>query len=421
MKRIWIFGGITLALILAVCGIGGFFLYRGLVDSAGTLEPEFRRSKENQIPLVWADLEPPRALEPNRNAALDYKSMFDLWQAERPKFTDERWDSFIRGQGVPDDRKQIQSALNGLIPLFESASTKSEVQWQIDYSQRAFTSYPVFASVVDANEINLQKNQKRFDARSVELDQIKDAFRVSDHILASNDPGSLRAAARIRMSALEAAGRSLTETLRGEQDTNSYYKALLAILDQIKPIDPLPVWRKTAFLQFITWDEYEKLTADQRELFAASRRDHDLIIDSATSEILKFWNDALVQAKGETQLGQQLLLGERVLRLRDRADVAALPLKKLWTLDSATKGAASIDWLIAEEQLQLLRQVLDILITTSTDSPSKFTCQRKSVIGEKLYAYEKTASGFRITATPSDRLVPESALAQRKLTYEFAR
>ena len=89
MKRIWIFGGITLALILAVCGIGGFFLYRGLVDSAGTLEPEFQRAKENQIPLVWADLEPPRALEPNQNAALDYKKMFDLWQAERPKFSDE--------------------------------------------------------------------------------------------------------------------------------------------------------------------------------------------------------------------------------------------------------------------------------------------------------------------------------------------
>lgn len=421
MKRIWIFGGITLALILTVCGIGGFFLYRGLVDSAGTLEPEFRRAKENQIPLVWANLEPPRALEPNRNAALDYKRMFDLWQAERPKFTDERWDSFIRGQGVPDDRKQIQNALSGLIPFFESASMKSEVQWQIDYSQRAFTSYPVFASIVDANELNLQNDQKRFDARSVELDQIKSAFRVSDHILASNDPGSLRAAARIRMSALEAAGRSLTETLRGEQDTNSYYKALLAILDQIKPIDPLPVWRKTAFLQFITWDEYEKLTADQRELFAASRRDHDLIIDSATSEILKFWNDALVQANGETQLGQQLLLGERVLRLRDRTDVAAIPLKKLWTLDSATKGAASIDWLIAEEQLQLLRQVLDILVTNSSDFPNKFSCQRKSVIGEELYTYEKTDSGFRITATPSGRLVPESALAQRKLTYEFSR
>lgn len=421
MKRIWIFGGITLALILAVCGIGGFFLYRGLVDSAGTLAPEFRRAKENQIPLVWADLDPPRALEPNRNAALDYKRMFDLWQAERPKFADERWDSFIRGQGVPDDRKQIQSTLNGLIPLFESASTKSEVQWQIDYGQRAFTSYPVFASVVDANEINLQKNQKRSDARSVELDQIKDAFRVSDHVLASHDPGSLRAAARIRMSALEAAGRSLTETARGELDPISDYQALLTILDQVKPIDPLPVWRKTAFLQFITWDEYEKLTPDQRELFAASRRDHDLIIDSASSEILKFWNDVLVQAKGETQLGQQLLLGERVLRLRDRTDIAALPLKKLWTLDSATKGAASIDWLIAEEQLQLLRQVLDILITISTEFPNKFSCQRNSIIGEKLYTYEKTSTGFRITATPSDRLVPESALAQRKLTYEFSK
>lgn len=421
MKRIWIFGGITLALILAVCGIGGFFLYRGLVDSAGTLEPEFRRAKDNQIPLVWADLEPPRALEPNQNAALDCKKIFDLWQAERPKFSDERWDSFIRGQGVPDDRKQIQNALNELIPDFESASEKSDVQWQIDYSQRAFTSYPVFAAIVDANEVNLQKNRNRTDVRSVELDQINSALRVSNHVLASHDPGSLRTAARIRMSALEAAGRSLTETARGELDPISYQQALLTILDQVKPIDPLPVWRKTAFLQFITWDEYEKLTADQRELFAASRRDHDLIIDSASSEILKFWNDVLVQAKGETQLGQQLLLGERVLRLRDRTDIAALPLQKLWSLDSATKGAASVDWLIAEEQLQLLRQVLDILVTNSTDFPNKFSCQRKSIIGEKLYVYEKTPTGFRITATPSDRLVSESALAQRKLTYEFSR
>jgi hypothetical protein len=421
MKRIWIFGGIALALILAFCGIGGFFLYRGLVDSAGTLEPEFRRAKENQIPLVWADLEPPRALEPNQNAALDYKKIFDLWQTERPKFTDERWDSFIRGQGVPDDRKQIQNALNGLNPLFKSASAKTEVQWQIDYSQRAFTSYPGFAAIVDANEINLQKNQYRTAVRSVDLDQIKDAFRVSDHILASNDPGSLRASARIRMSALEAAGRSLTETPRVAQDSTKYYQALLSILEQVKPIDPLPFWRRTAFLQFITWDEYEKLTADQRELFAASRRDHDLIIDSATSEILKFWNDALAQAKGETQLGQQLLLGERVLRIRDRTDIAALPLQKLWTLDSATKGAASIDWLIAEEQLQLLRQVLDILIANSTEFPDEFKCKRKSVIGEKFYDYEKTDAGFRITATPSNRLVPASALAQRKLTYEFSR
>lgn len=415
MKRFWLIGGGILALVVVLCGIGGFLLYRGLSDSATALEPEFRRAEKNGIPLVWENLEMERGVRPEDNAALSYKAAFDEWVKVRPEISDERWRSFAAGTALEEDAQNIVIQMAGMLEPMKQAVGREEIQWPVQYGDRAFGRYPVFAAVVDGVALV----NPRYQGNAPQTRDYAALFKPSNDLLASEDPGSLRAASAIRLQVLGWLADYLPLYAQS-QDVRGLVE-IRSDLENVRAVDPLAVWRRTAFLQFVSWDEYESLTKEQKEFFGGSRRDHNLIIDSASLEILKFWNDAIEAAAGQSVLAQHLELGERVFRMRERNDIASMPLQKLWSLDSAIEGAGSVDWLIAEEQLQLMRQVLDVLIQSGGVFPEAFDCQRVSVIGEKPYSYEKTDRGFRISATPSDRLVPESALAQRKLVYEFVR
>jgi len=407
VKKVLIVGGVILVLFIAACGFGGYSLLRSFQDSAKSLGPEFERSKRNGIPLTLDAMRPERAIAPGENAALEYKKAFDIWQEKRSMIDDARWESYISSQEQNDDTVGVESIIGEIAGPIEAGAKLAEAQWQIDYSDRAFGSHPVFVGVVDGVFVWRRMIQ------GSESEQLAKGMRVSDHVVESHDPGSLRAASAIRMELLQGLALKLPFI------EPSQYQVIRSSLDQVEAIDPVPVWRTTAFLQFATWDNYENLSQDQKTLFGGARRDDGVMLDAASTEILKFWNTAIEAADGKPELIQYTTLGEMVLRLRERTDLAAVPLKQLWTLDSATKGAGSLDWILANEQLMIMKQALDILTSSKGAFPEKFDCKRVSVIGMKAYTYERTKTGFKLSAKPSDVLAPQSALAKQSLVYEF--
>jgi hypothetical protein len=420
VKKWIIVGAVALVLFIVACGFGGYSLLRSFQDSAKNLEPEFARATSNGIPLTLDALRPERTLAPGENAALEYKKAFDEWVKIRPEISDERWESYLAGKVGADEKLEIDTRFNKATVIFEEASTLKEAQWNIDYSARAFDNYPIWAGLVDVHHA-LVRRQVFGDNPSKDswASTLEERFAAPNHVLQSADPGSLRTAASMRMDVLSNLADAIPYLWLGIERFPDRGAGLKEILDAQEPIDPLPVWRTTAFLQFNTWDSYEKLTNDQKTLFAGARRDDGVMLDAASTEILKFWDDAIEASVGKPELVQYTTLGEMVLRLRERTDLAAVPLKQLWTLDSATKGAGSLDWILANEQLMIMKQVMDVIVASNGQFPEKFDCKRVSVIGMKPYTYERTAAGFKISAKPSDVLAPQSALANQSLVYEF--
>ena len=419
-RRVLIIAGIVALIFALLCGFGGYALYSSLNDSANQLGPEFERAEKNQIPLTQQDLRPEYGIPPNQNAALLYKDVFDQWVNLRPQIDDDRWQTFINSSARTEDTDRVLITFAPLVGPFQAAIEQPSAQWSIDYSDHAFSSYPVFPAIVDAAILNINISDQEQNSRGefTSYLAVEQTLRSADHILASNDPGSLRTAAAIRSYVLKRVADDLPNIYKN-RDERQVAQKMLAVLESVADIDPLPVWRTTAFLQLDTWESYKNLTPEQQELFAVARRDHDVIINAASTEILSFWNTALEEAKGKPALTQYITLGEQVRILRERTDPAAFPLIKLWTLESATHGAGSMDWIVANEQLQLTRQALDVLVPSKDQLPQKFDCKRISVIGQKPYTYEKTSTGFKLSATPSDILAPDSALAQQSLIYEF--
>ncbi|MFM9872057.1 MAG: hypothetical protein ACKVQS_01175 [Fimbriimonadaceae bacterium] len=421
-KKGAIVGVVALVGFIVLCGLGGYSILRSFQDSAKRLEPEFDRAEKNGIPLVLESLEPERTLQPELNAALEYKKAFDIWANVRPEIEDSKWDSYVLATTANDDTRQMSQLFASVVDPIERASRLAEAQWRIDYSDRAFGTYPVFAGVVDGVTVWLKTQVLKDDGpQFISVKGVETGFQVSDHVLASRDPGSLRAASSIRMQVLRLLALELEE-IRPELGgvmAQDQYKVYANVVNGLKPIDSLPVWRRTAFLQLDTWIHYDDLKPAQQAIFGGARRDDGVMIDAASTEILKFWNGAIESAEGKPELEQYLLLGDAVLKMRDRVDLVGVPLKQLWTLDSATKGVGSLDWILADEQLMMVKQALDVLVSSESGLPQSFECKRVSVVGMKPYTYERTETGFKISAKPSERLAPDSALAKQSLVYEF--
>lgn len=297
--------------------------------------------------------------------------------------------------------------------LIEQAGSQEVAQWSIDYSEFAFSSFPVWSAVVDGVDATID-----IPLHEYPLYAYKRRLKVADHVLSSGDPGSSRAGAAIRMTVLTQFSRFLS-LMNGSSGREKMLSDAVSILESLRPIDPLTVWRKTAFLQFETWENYDKLTAKQKKIFAGIPRDHPAMLDASSAEILKFWNTAIAEAQGKTQLEQLLLLAKEVEDLRAKPAQTQLALLRLWELDSAKSGAGSIDWLLAEEQRQLTLQALDVLLATRTEFAKEFKCKRISVIGMKPFTYQKTAKGFRLFAEPSNIIPDVSSLRDVGMVYEF--
>ncbi len=423
MKKALIIGAVILVLFIVGCGLGGYSLLRSFQDGAKSLEPEFARSKKNGIPLSLNELTPERAIAPNENAALLYKKAFDEWVIVRPEVSDERWQSYLGGNVGADEQAEINNAFDPAVMLMAEASRMKSVQWSISYEDHAFSSNSLFGPLTEVHQVWVRSGSLQGPPEEMWVESLKERLAPADHVLESRDPSSLRAAAVMRLETLNKLAAMLPNFFVNAKGNPGSWGSLFAknleVLEQVKPIDPLPVWRTTAFLQFNTWDSYEKLTKDQKALFGGARRDDGVMLDAASTEILKFWNTAIESAKDKPELVQYTTLGEMVLRMRERTDLAAVPLKQLWSLDSATQGAGSLEWILANEQLMMMKQVLDVLSTVKGAFPETFDCKRISVIGMKTYTYERTANGFKISVKPSDVLAPESMLAKQSLAYEF--
>ncbi|MBS1710580.1 MAG: hypothetical protein JSS71_02505 [Armatimonadetes bacterium] len=407
MKRrvLWIAIGLAI-LFLALCGGGGLALYRSLNSASNSLEAEFSKARSHGIPLTADEVPEPVSVEPSRNAALAYKGVFDEWQRVRPKIDDKRWQSLSTGRILDEDKAQLLSECGALADLFARAASKPAAQWSIDYRSAAFSDYPVWSAIGDAATVWAER------LPAFGPGEARTGFAASGHVLSSHDPGSLRTASLIRIVMLKKIAEGLPEGDR------SWTKSMHEVLDQAKPIDPIPVWRTTAFLQYETWTRYGELTKEQKETFGAAMREQGVVVDAQTAEILKFWNEALADAEGKPALTQYIELGEKVRKLRERTDPGAVALQKLWGLPSAKGGAGSLEWLIANEQLALMQQALDILVQ-SEDLPDRFDCKRVSVLGQVPFTYQRTPDGFRLSAKPAPVLAADSPLAQQNLAYEF--
>lgn len=416
LKKMVIIGAILFGSLLLMCGIGGTWIYQNVMKSANDFDGQVATATKNGI---FAGEPSEQAVPPTENAALTFKHAFDAWQVARPQISDERWESFIKGKAGEDESHEIDKLMMPVTTLIEQAGSQEVAQWSIDYSEFAFSSYPVWAAVVDGVDAEIQRRGFQDNPlRNQWIDTTQERLKVADHVLASGDPGSLRAAAAIRMSALTCLSRELP--YMGFQSKNAgNIPGLISLLESVKPIDPLPVWRKTAFLQFETWENYDKLSAEQKKIFAGIPRDHPAMLDASSAEILKFWNTAIAEAQGKTQLEQLLLLAKNVEDLRAKPEQTQLALLRLWELDSAKSGAGSIDWLLAEEQRQLTLQALDVLLVAQTEFSKEFECRRISVIGMKPFTYEKTAKGFRLYAEPSNIIPDVSSLRDVGMVYEF--
>lgn len=416
LKKVLIVGAILFGAVLLLCAIGGTWIYQGLMKSANDLTNQEQLAIKNGI-LTGDESE--RSLAPTENAAVMLKHAFDEWQALRPQITDERWESFLNGT-AGEDADQIVVYMKPVTDLVIEAGKTPTVQWNIDYSSGAFSSYPVWPAVVDSVKISASLlGTPALITSSNGSSTIASPLQVSNHILASHDPGSLRAAAEIRRSVLTQLGKVLEANWMNGRVSSEDCKVLLTELEKAKPIDPLPIWRTTAYLQYSTWENYDKLTDDQKKLLKDIPRDHPTMIDAGSSEILKFWNDALAEAQGKSQLEQLLLLARKVDALRTKTEQPQMPLQRLWELDSAKSGAGSVDWLLAEEQLHITLQALDVLAVSGAGFPKTFDCQRKSVIGMSNFTYERTTSGFKIYAEPSDIIPEVSSLRDVGMVYEF--
>lgn len=411
LKKVLIVGAILFGAVLLLCAIGGTWIYQGLMKSANDLTNQEQLAIKNGI--LTGD-KPERSLPPTENAAVILKHAFDEWQLRRPEISDERWESFFNGT-AGEDTDQILQFFKPVTDLVTEAGTTSEAQWSIDYSAGAFSSYPVWPAVVDGVNVNMVT----FAKSPFTLSEIESPIQVANHILASGDPGSLRAAAEVRRVVLTQLGKSLETSWNKGAVTPKLCKDLIEVLESAKPIDPLPVWRTTAYLQYDTWENYDNLTDDQKKLFKDIPRDHPTMIDAGSSEILKFWNDALAEAQGKSQLEQLLLLAKKVDSLRTNPEQTQMPLQRLWDLDSAKTGAGSVDWLLSEELLQLTIQALEVLSVSQKGFPENFDCKRISVIGMKEFTYQRSANGFKIFAEPSDLIPANSTLTDVKMVYEF--
>jgi len=417
LKKVLIVGAILFGSVLLLCGIGGNWIYQGLMKSANELTGQEELAIKNGI--LSADVEE-RSLPPTKNAAVMLKHAFDEWSALRPQISDERWDSFISGT-AGEDAEQIVRYMKPVTELVIEAGNTPTTQWSIDYSARAFSSYPVWAAVVDGVNVNISPlSTPRLVISSAGRSAIASPLQVSNHILESHDPGSLRATAEVRRAVLTQLGKLIEANWINGNVSPEDCKLLIAKLESAKRIDPLPVWRTTAYLQYDTWESYDKLTDEQKKLFNGIPRDHPTMIDASSSEILKFWNSALSEAQGKSQLEQVLLLAKRVDTLRTKTEQTQMALLRLWELDSAKSGAGSIDWLLAEEQLQLTIQALDVLAASKDGFPKEFNCKRTSVIGLKQFSYERTANGFKVFAEPSNIIPEVSSLRDVGMVYEFS-
>lgn len=416
LKKVLIVGAILFGSVLLLCAIGGNWIYQGLMKSANELTAQEELAIKNGI--LSAD-EEERSLPPTQNAAVMLKHAFDEWSALRPQISEERWYSFVNGT-AGEDAEQIVQYMQPVTDLVIEAGKTPAAQWNIDYSSRAFSSYPVWAAVVDGVNVNMSLvNTPIFVNTSDGRSAISWPLQVSNHILASHDPGSLRATAEVRRAILTQVGKLIEANWNRGKVSTEDCKLLIAKLESAKPIDPLPVWRTTAYLQYDTWESYDKLTDEQKKLFNGIPRDHPTMIDASSSEILKFWNNALSEAQGKSQLEQVLLLAKKVDTLRTKTEQTQMALQRLWDLDSAKSGAGSIDWLLAEEQLQLTMQALDVLAASKNGFPQKFDCKRMSVIGMTQFTYKRTATGFKIFAEPSDIIPEVSSLRDVGMVYEF--
>lgn len=394
------------ALVL-LCGIGGTWIYNNVSSAANELSGQEEFAFKTGI---FADGPDERAVHPNDNAAVILKRAFDEWQQRRSLIADERWESYVKGQ-AGDDAKEIDAIMQPVAALIKEAGEKEHAQWRIDYSQFAFSSYPVWNAVTEGIETDL-----RLEPFNSDHTTLKRRLRVTDHILKSADPGSLRTAGSIRMSVLTHLSQALEETWRQHPATLEMW---LKDIENSEMIDPIPVWRKTALLHLETWENYEKLSDEQKKIFAGIPRDHSSMIYASSSQILKFWNVAISNNEKAPQLEQVLYLGKKVEELRSKPEQTQLALLSLWNLELSKTGAGSIDWLLAEEQRQLTLQALDILIAYKSELPKTFSCVRQSVIGRKAFTYEKTEKGFRLYAVPSDTIPDVSSLKDVGMVYEF--
>ncbi|QYK52406.1 MAG: hypothetical protein KF824_09065 [Fimbriimonadaceae bacterium] len=411
LKKVLIVGAILFGAVLLLCAIGGTWIYQGLMKSANDLASQEQLAIKNGI---LAGDKPERSLPPTENAAVILKHAFDEWQLRRPEISDERWESVLNGT-AGEDTDQIVRFFKPVTDLVTEAGTTPKAQWSIDYSAGAFSSYPVWPAVVDGVNVNMLQLAKS----PFTLSDIESPIQVANHILASDDPGSLRAAGEVRRAVLTQVGKSLEESWNKNSVSSELCRDLIRTLESAKPIDPLSVWRTTAYLQYDTWENYDKLTDDQKKLLKDIPRDHPSMIDAGSSEILKFWNSALAEAQGKSQLEQLLLLANKVNVLRTNPEQTQMPLQRLWDLASAKTGAGSVDWLLSEELLQLTIQTLEVLSVSHDGFPEKFDCKRTSVIGMKEFTYQRIANGFKIFAEPSNLIPANSTLTDVKMVYEF--
>lgn len=407
MKRkiLWISAGLGV-LFLALCGGGGIALFRSLNSASRSLEAEYAAALANGMPTTAEEIPRQVSVEPADNAALGYKAVFDEWQRIRPSIDDDRWQSFSTGRILATDKAEVMRECGRLADLFKTAAAMPKAQWAIDYRSGAFTQFPVWAAIGDAALVWTEREQK-FGPEEAQV-----VFAASNQVLGSNDPGSLRTASIIRIEVLKRIASQLPAS-----DANTI-RAFREILDKTEPIDPFPVWQATAFLHYDTWTRYDELTEAQREVFGGSMRDQAVVVDAQTAEILKFWNSVFKESKGQMPLTQYTFLGEAVRKLRERTDPGAMAIQKLWGLPSSKEGAGSAEWLVANEQLALIQQALDIL-APGGPLPESFACKRVSVLGLVPFTYERITDGFKLSAKPASVLAPDSPLAQQNLAYEY--